>query len=112
VTVTIEGVLAACTTLLAVSAVLGLVVRLVLLPYLRDHLVTPVAEVREQVKNTHESNLREDIDGLAGRMDRLADSFDQARREDRQRWREHMAYSASIAERIERLERQRRPDDN
>jgi hypothetical protein len=103
VTVTIEGVLAACTTLLAVSAVLA---------YLRDHLVTPVAEVREQVKNTHESNLREDIDGLAGRMDRLADSFDQARREDRQRWREHMAYSASIAERIERLERQRRPDDN
>jgi uncharacterized membrane-anchored protein len=112
-TITTDGVVAVASGILVVFAVIGLAVRLVLLPYLRDHLVTPVAEVREQVKNTHESNLREDIDSVSGQITDLSDSVRRARIEDRQRWREHLAYSATIVERLERLEqRAGRPDDN
>jgi uncharacterized membrane-anchored protein len=111
-TITTDGIVAVSSGLLVVFAVLGLAVRLVLLPYLRDHLVTPVAEVREQVKNTHESNLREDIDSVSDQITDLTESVRRARIEDRQRWREHMSYSATIVERLERLERARRPDDN
>lgn len=111
-TITAEGIFAASAGLLSVFAILGLAVRLILLPYLRTHLVNPVAEVREQVKNTHESNLREDVDRINFRVGKLTDSFESARVEDRQWRREHMAYSASVADRLERLEQAQRPDDN
>lgn len=110
--ITTDGIVAACSGLLVVFAFIGIVARFVLLPYLREHLVTPVAEVREQVKNTHESNLREDIDSVSEQITDLNDSVTRARIEDRQRWREHLAYSATIVDRLERLERAKRPDDN
>jgi len=43
-------------TLLTVFAVLGLLVRYVLLPYLREHLIAPVKQVEKQVTENHHSN--------------------------------------------------------
>lgn len=61
-TVTTDGILAALGFIVTLSVVIGLGVRLILLPYLRDNLVKPVDVIRDQVKNTHSSNLRDDID--------------------------------------------------
>jgi hypothetical protein len=49
-------------TVIALSAILGIVVRVILLPYLREHLVEPMGVVKEQVKNSHDANLRDDLD--------------------------------------------------
>lgn len=43
-------------TLLTVFAVLGVLVRYVLLPYLREHLIAPVKQVEKQVTENHHSN--------------------------------------------------------
>ena len=56
-------------TILATAAVVGLVGKWILLPYLREHLVKPVAHVREQVQNSHSTNLRDDIDALRSSVD-------------------------------------------
>jgi hypothetical protein len=113
-----QGIEAFCRTVIAVTAVVGLIVRFVLLPYLKEHLVRPVSEVREQVKNTHETNLREDLDDIGKTMDRVRDEqalvraeLQRARSEDRQWRREHLAYSDSIANRLERVELKLKIDD-
>ncbi|MBB3041230.1 hypothetical protein [Nocardioides soli] len=43
-------------TLIAGFAILGVLVRLVLLPYLREHLIAPVKQVEKQVSENHHSN--------------------------------------------------------
>lgn len=43
-------------TTLAVCAVVGMLVRWVLLPYLREHLVEPMKTVKKQVTENHHSN--------------------------------------------------------
>lgn len=47
---------AALSGILALLALLGLAVRFVLMPYLRDHLVVPVQEVHTQVTENHHAN--------------------------------------------------------
>ena len=54
-------------TIIALSAVLGLAVRLILLPYLREHLVKPMRQVEKQVTENHHSNPKPTI------LDRLDD---------------------------------------
>ena len=49
-------------TVIALSVIVGIVVRVILLPYLREHLVKPMGVVKEQVKNSHGTNLRDDLD--------------------------------------------------
>jgi hypothetical protein len=44
------------TTLLATAALVSLGVRLILLPYLREHLVNPMREVQKQVTENHHSS--------------------------------------------------------
>lgn len=54
-------------TIIALSTVLGLAVRLILLPYLREHLVKPMRQVEKQVTENHHSNPKPTI------LDRLDD---------------------------------------
>ena len=49
-------------TVIALSVIVGIVVRVILLPYLREHLVKPMGVVKEQVKNSHGTNLRDELD--------------------------------------------------
>lgn len=67
------GILAAASTAaLGVLTILGLVVRFVLLPYLREHLVQPVQETHKQVTENHHSNDRptvlDRIDDVSGQV--------------------------------------------
>ncbi len=63
---------------LGVLALVGLAVRFVLVPYLREHLVRPVQETHRQVtQNRHESReptVVDRIDDVLGEVRRLADS--------------------------------------
>jgi hypothetical protein len=43
-------------TIIGLAAIIGLLVRLMLLPYLREHLVEPVREVKQQVTENHHEN--------------------------------------------------------
>lgn len=54
---------------LATAALVGLVARRILLPWLREELSTPLAEVRYQVTNDHKTNLRDDITSLGRKLD-------------------------------------------
>jgi len=128
-TITTDGIVAFCSAFIAISVVIGMVVRLALVPYLQTHLIKPVAEVRHEVKNTHSTNLRQDIDGVTDQLTALTEAFaqvrieqegvrlavvseqqkvraalDQARREDAQWRREHLAYSETVSSRLEAVE--------
>lgn len=66
------GVGAACGALLAVLGLAGALWQ-VALPWLRQQLAEPVSEIRDQVKNTHDTNLRDDLDEVIssiGALDR------------------------------------------
>lgn len=54
-------------TIIAVFVILGVVVRLVLVPYLREHLITPVKQVEKQVTENHHSNAQPTV------LDRIDD---------------------------------------
>jgi len=43
-------------TTISLSVLVGLAVRFVLMPYLRDHLVKPMKQVEKQVSENHHSN--------------------------------------------------------
>ena len=62
-------------TIVSLSVVTGLVVRFILMPYLREHLVKPMGAVRHHVENSHNLNLRDDLDakfdGLASQIGSL-----------------------------------------
>lgn len=68
-------------TALTVLGILGLAVRFVLLPYLRDHLVGPVKEVQKQVTENHHATpeqptLPDKLDDLATQLRALAHVMD------------------------------------
>ena len=44
------------TSLVTVSVLIGLAVKLVLMPYLREHLIAPMAQVKKQVTENHHEN--------------------------------------------------------
>lgn len=46
-----------------------------------NQLRADTRQVRDQVQNTHSTNLREDLDGVRGALDRLAVVVDHVRRE-------------------------------
>jgi hypothetical protein len=50
---TITWVLA---TIISCSVVVGLAVRFILMPYLREHLIDPMKQVKKQVTENHHSN--------------------------------------------------------
>lgn len=52
-----------CGAVMSLFGVLGIVWK-VALPWLREQLARPVAEIKEQVANTHSTNLRSDLDVL------------------------------------------------
>lgn len=54
-------------TVIALSTLVGLAVRFVLMPYLREHLVKPMRQVEKQVTENHHSNPKPTI------LDRLDD---------------------------------------
>jgi hypothetical protein len=61
---TITWVLA---TIISCSVVVGLAVRFILMPYLREHLIDPMRQVKKQVTENHHSNTRPTV------LDRLDD---------------------------------------
>lgn len=67
----------AAAAALAVCGVLGLAVRLVLVPYLREHLVVPVEETHRQVTpkspadTNHTLTMAEKVDDVQTALDRL-----------------------------------------
>jgi len=67
-------------TIIAVFAILGVIVRLVLVPYLREHLITPVKQVEKQVTENHHSNetptVLDRIDDVQTAIKALAHAFD------------------------------------
>jgi hypothetical protein len=73
-------------TVLSLSAVLGLLVRYLLLPYLREHLVRPVAQVKKQVTENHHSNAHPTV------MDRIDDVHTEVRTLG-SLWEAHMEWS-------------------
>ena len=50
--------------ILGIGGILAGVVKWVVMPNLREHLIKPVAETRDHVANDHKSNLRDDIDDV------------------------------------------------
>jgi hypothetical protein len=63
----------ALTAVIALLALLGMAVRFVLLPYLRDNLVRPVDEVHKQVTENHHRNDEPTL------PDRIEDVHDEVR---------------------------------
>lgn len=59
--------------LVSMSVLVGLAVRFVLVPYLRDHLVRPVQETHRQV-TPHPTRAHEDIPTIVDRLDDLTDA--------------------------------------
>lgn len=58
------------------STLIGLAVRMILIPYLRTHLVAPMAVVRDQVKNSHDLNLRDDLDDKFHSLEGVLEGMD------------------------------------
>ena len=56
---------------LGICTLIGLGVRFVLVPYLRRHIADPVEAVREQVQNSHSTNLRHDVDGVDDKVKKV-----------------------------------------
>ena len=54
-------------TTVTLSVIIGLVVKFVLMPYLREHLVKPMKQVEKQVSENHHSNKKPTV------LDRIDD---------------------------------------
>lgn len=102
--ITIEGVAIVLGITLTICTLVGVWVRALLIPYLRVHLVQPVAEVRDQVANTHKTNLRADLDGMRNDIRELKKSQDRAKHQAAKEWAEHRAYSETVAIRLGKVE--------
>lgn len=76
----IEIAVATLTILTLLLALIGLAVRFILLPYLREHLIEPVKETRKQVTVNHHSSetptVLDRIDDVSQQVHRLAGMFD------------------------------------
>lgn len=66
----------ACGTFLTVCAIVGLGVKFVLLPWLRDHLVQPVRQVHRQVAENGHANEKHPT--IPDRLEDLAEKVDEA----------------------------------
>lgn len=66
-------------------------------------VTTLLAEVKEQVANTHDTNLREDIDSLGHRLDAVLDGLGSVRLDVSWMRRDHM----DLTHRVVRLEETR-----
>lgn len=68
------------TTVTSVTILLGLGVKFVLVPYLKEHLVSPMREVQRQVTENHHSNvvptLPDRIEDVAVDVRALTDALD------------------------------------
>lgn len=101
------------TTLVSMLVVVGLAVRYVLMPYLREHLIQPVKETHEQVTvNAHESDQAptlpdrlEDISTDVGTLTRVLDSHVQWSESEHERIDRELAESQREARRTHRWER-------
>lgn len=103
-----DGITWVLGTLLSLCILGGLLCRFVLLPWLREHLSVPVAEVRRQVtENRHKhtpptlpdrlERLSTDVRTLTGALDGHLDSSD--------RWLDHFTGALStLNDRVARLE--------
>ena len=83
-TITTDLIAGFVAATLGVCTLTGLGVRFVLVPYLQKNIATPVAAVRDQVQNSHSTNLRHDIDAVSadvvtvdGKVERLDSKVDQ-----------------------------------
>ncbi len=65
-------------TTISLSIVIGLAVKFVLMPYLRDHLVTPMKQVEKQVSENHHSNK---VPTVLDRIDDVQQAVDDMRSE-------------------------------
>lgn len=79
---------AALGILVSFSILVGILVRLMLLPWLREHLVEPVRETRKQVTENHHSNPRPTV---LDRIDDVAQQIARARGEVAENTRETRA---------------------
>jgi hypothetical protein len=96
-----DGITWVLGTLISLSVIAGMLVRFVLLPWLRDHLTEPVDEVRRQVtENSHKHTpptLPDRIESLASDVTTLTRVLE-GHLESGDRWLEH------ITERLAHLE--------
>lgn len=90
------------STLIAASVLIGIVVKLVLLPYLREHLVNPMAQVKRQVSENHHHNKEPTV---LDRIDDVGEAVESQRTEVRALARvfdTHLAFSDRWVDLIER----------
>lgn len=59
---TLQIIAVGLTVTLGTLTLIGLAVRMILVPYLRVHLIDPIDGVLAEVKNSHQINLRDDLD--------------------------------------------------
>lgn len=103
-----DGITWVLGTLLTVCILLGMAVRFVLLPWLRDHLAAPVDEVRRQVTENHHKHtpptLPDRIESLGTDVNALTRVLE-GHLESSDRWLEHITERLSIiSTRVERVE--------
>lgn len=103
-----DGITWVLGTLISLSVLAGLAVRFVLLPWLREHLMQPVDEVRRQVSENHHKHtpptLPDRIDALGLDVKALARVLE-GHLESGDEWLEHITSSLStIRERVAALE--------
>lgn len=70
-------------TIVTVCVIIGLAVRFVLMPYLREHLITPVKQVEKQVTENHHSNAQptvlDRIDDVQSSVEAVAQGLEESR---------------------------------
>lgn len=82
-------------TIVTVCVIIGLAVKFVLMPYLREHLITPVKQVEKQVSENHHSNAQPTV------LDRI-DDVQQSVKAVARVLEGHMEWSEQWVELIER----------
>lgn len=107
-----DVIAAALSAVVLGLTLVGLAVRYVLMPYLREHLIQPVKETRKQVTENHHSNT---VPTVLDRIDDVANQVAENTRETRAMARMfdgHLDWSQREVDRIwRRLEEDRRKDD-
>lgn len=89
-------------TLLSLSTLVGLLTRFVLIPYIKEHVVSPMQDVRRQVTENHHTN---PVPTVLDRIDDVSQQIKEWGEESRELRRqvdEHMSWSARWVDLIER----------
>lgn len=87
-------------TLIGLSVLIGLAVKYLLMPYLRDHLIVPMRQVEKQVSENSHSNreptVLDRIDDVQDTVNRIATGLEKAN----ERFDRHLGWSHEEANRL------------